>query len=97
AAVIVEVHPRQGAAVGEARGVELEQQVAVFGVDVVVPAQPVGAEGGERDGGDGSESCERDAGSDAGRRRGFGGPGAASGELQAMSLPRRTSWRRIPN
>ena len=51
AAVFVEVDPRQRAPVGEARGVERQQQVAVFGVGVVVPAEPVVAEGRERDDG----------------------------------------------
>jgi hypothetical protein len=38
AAVIVEVHPRQRALIAQARGIEVEQQCAVFGMRVVVPA-----------------------------------------------------------
>ena len=49
AAVYVEIDPGQRAPVGEARGVERQQQVAVFGVGVVVPAEAVVAEGRERD------------------------------------------------
>ena len=49
AAVAVEVDERQRALVGQARGVERQQEVAVFGMGVVVPAEPVVAEGRERD------------------------------------------------
>ena len=49
AAVIIEIDPRQRALVAETRGVELEQQVAVFGVGVVVPAQAVVAKRQERE------------------------------------------------
>ena len=41
AAVVVQVHPRQGAPVMQAGGVVAEQEVAVFGMGVVVPAQAV--------------------------------------------------------
>ena len=49
AAVIIEVHPRQRALVAETRGVKLEQQVAVFGVGVVVPAQAIVAKRQKRE------------------------------------------------
>ena len=65
AAVVVEVDERQRALVAEARGVEREQQVAVFGVGVVVPAQAVVAERQKREDAHDPTTRER-----AGQRRG---------------------------
>ncbi len=49
AAVVVEVHPRQRALVAQTRSVECEQEIAVFGMGVVVPAQPIVAKRQQRD------------------------------------------------
>ena len=65
AAVLVEIDQRQRAPVGEARGVERQQQVAVFGVGVVVPAEAVVAEGRKRDDGRDRQQRERQAVGDA--------------------------------
>ena len=46
---IVEVDEGQRAPVGKSRGVERQQQIAIFGMGVVVPAEPVVAERRERD------------------------------------------------
>ena len=65
AAVVVEVHPRQRAPVGESRGVEREQELAVFGMNVIVPAQPIVAEGQQRDDADETERRDREPVEDA--------------------------------
>ena len=61
AAVFVEIDEGERARVGEARAVELEQQVAVLRMGVVVPAEAVVAEGHPRDNGDDHQRSDGDA------------------------------------
>ena len=68
-AVIVQVHPRQRALVAEARGVELEQQIAVFGVGVVVPTQTVVAKRQKREDAHNPHDQESERIQDAARRQ----------------------------
>jgi Ribonuclease G/E len=56
AAIHVEIGERQRAGVLEAGTIHPQQQVGIFGVRVVVPAQPVVTEGQARDNGD---HCQR--------------------------------------
>ena len=67
AAVAVEIDEGQRALVGEAGRVERQQQVAVFRVRVVVPAEAVIAECQQRDERHRAEHRERDPVADAGR------------------------------
>ncbi len=59
AAIHVEIDEGECALVGETGAVELEQQIAVLGMGVVVPPEPVVAEGQERDHGRGEQGCDR--------------------------------------
>ncbi len=65
AAIGVEIDEGERALIAEARCVEAQQQAAIFGVGVVVPAEPVVA---EREGGD-----DRDGGEHR-KRQGVGKP-----------------------
>jgi hypothetical protein len=59
AAIFVEIDEGEGALVGEARAVELEQQIAILGMGVVVPAEPIVAEGHQRDDRDDYDNANR--------------------------------------
>jgi hypothetical protein len=48
-AILVEIDPRQRAAIAEAGGIERQHQLAVFGVHVIVPAEAVVAKGCRHD------------------------------------------------
>ncbi len=49
AAVVIEIHPRQRALVAQTREIEFEQEIPVFGMRIVVPAQAVIAKRQQRD------------------------------------------------
>ncbi len=66
-AVIVQIHPRQGTPIGQTRGIQPEQKIAVFGMGIVVPAQSIIAKGEQRDDPDDAEHRDREPVEDAGR------------------------------
>src|SRR6185312_1652376 len=49
AAIFVEIDEGEGALIGKARAVKLEQQFAVLGMGVVIPAEAIVAKGHQRD------------------------------------------------
>jgi hypothetical protein len=59
APIHVEIDEGEGAAVGKGRAVERQQQLAVFGMGVVIPAEPIVAERHQGDAGCGDEHRDR--------------------------------------
>ena len=55
----IEIDEGEGAAVAKTRAIERHQQLAVFGMGVVVPAEPVIAERHEGEGRHGDEHRDR--------------------------------------
>src|SRR5262249_38591189 len=59
AAIHVEIDEGEGSLVGEPRGEVGDQEIAVFGMGIVVPAQPVVAKGEKRDRGSDRDEDQR--------------------------------------